>query len=447
MRRRHLVPLLTYLVCLVALIWPALYNGYPILYSDTGTYVSSGMRLETPADRPITYGLFIRITSIGGFTLWTTIACQAAIVIRIIELILLRILPPPRSPWILILTVIALSGLSSLPWVVSQVMADIFTPIMLLSALLLFLPPPQPPPRHQRVLLYVLFFICVAAHLSHPVQVVVLLFVFLVLRWALGRWAAMRIPLRPIWIMGGLAVLAYPIMMSATAKSGNVLFMGAMVQHGVAKAYLDERCANADLKLCAWKDRLPEKAYQFHWDKDGPMGSYSGWPEANAEFGPIIRETLTVPKYMELQVRASLKAMVEQLKLFAIGDGWGPFKEGTDVYYVLSRHMRHDMWAMTSSRQYEVRMAAIADFIPIHATVVLISLIALVPLILLLLRTGRSDVLVLTFVSLAGTVLNAWGSGTFSGEVDRFGCKMIWLLPFLVICSIIAIASARKAKS
>ncbi|HRH39293.1 MAG TPA: hypothetical protein PK760_13165, partial [Flavobacteriales bacterium] len=94
MQRTRLLWWTNYAACIALLIWPAIYNGYPILYSDTATYVASGMKLDAPMDRPITYGLFIRITSIGGFTLWTTIVAQAAILTALLHGLIDPLIPP-----------------------------------------------------------------------------------------------------------------------------------------------------------------------------------------------------------------------------------------------------------------------------------------------------------------------------------------------------------------
>gem|GEM_PF-3661669 len=42
------------------LLWTPLHNGYPLIYSDSGTYIFSGALSYAPSDRPIGYGLFIR---------------------------------------------------------------------------------------------------------------------------------------------------------------------------------------------------------------------------------------------------------------------------------------------------------------------------------------------------------------------------------------------------
>ena len=123
MNMDRLVRTLLYPVCIALLVWPALYNGLPILYSDTATYVASGMKLETPMDRPISYGIFIWITSLGGTTLWTTILCQAALVLAVLRRLFVLMDPRFRTRPILFAACIAgLSIFTSLPWVVAQIM-------------------------------------------------------------------------------------------------------------------------------------------------------------------------------------------------------------------------------------------------------------------------------------------------------------------------------------
>ena len=60
----NLKTLLFRLLSAFILIIPAFYNGFPLVYSDTGAYISSGMELIFPIDRPITYGLFMRLCSL-----------------------------------------------------------------------------------------------------------------------------------------------------------------------------------------------------------------------------------------------------------------------------------------------------------------------------------------------------------------------------------------------
>jgi hypothetical protein len=70
----------------------AFYNGYPLLYSDTSTYLASGFELQTPVDRPITNGIFLRIFSLNGLTLFAAAFFQSLLLSCLI-LLNLKILP------------------------------------------------------------------------------------------------------------------------------------------------------------------------------------------------------------------------------------------------------------------------------------------------------------------------------------------------------------------
>src|SRR5690554_3684288 len=52
-----------------------LYNGYPLVFSDTGTYIYSGFDLFIPNDRPIAYGLLLRLFSLK-LSAWFVILFQ-----------------------------------------------------------------------------------------------------------------------------------------------------------------------------------------------------------------------------------------------------------------------------------------------------------------------------------------------------------------------------------
>ncbi|HRH38902.1 MAG TPA: hypothetical protein PK760_11180, partial [Flavobacteriales bacterium] len=199
------------------------------------------------------------------------------------------------------------------------------------------------------------------------------------------------------------------------------------------KEFLDTHCGDTYYGMCAWKDRLPRMAYQFHWDPNGPAGGMGGWSKVRDEYGDIIRASITEGRFLLRHIQVSLRATIAQLQLSDIGDGWGSFKEGSDVHYALTRHMRHDMRTMEASRQYQERLGLVPIFIPIHRWVVRISLVALLPLLWVAFRERRGTLLAIACATLASIVLNAWGSATFSGEVDRFGCKMIWMLPLLAM--------------
>ncbi|MCK6650328.1 MAG: hypothetical protein L6Q66_11795, partial [Bacteroidia bacterium] len=113
----------------LVLLWVAFYNGFPIVYSDTSTYLSSGFEFETPADRPITYGLFIYLTSLGGTTLWLTAFVQCLIIVYVIYLLFKYFSQLKDPAFYSLVAIILLAAFSSLPWISGMLLADIFTPV------------------------------------------------------------------------------------------------------------------------------------------------------------------------------------------------------------------------------------------------------------------------------------------------------------------------------
>jgi hypothetical protein len=130
--------LLTIPAAAALLLWPAVWNGYPIVFADTGTYLSQAIHLYAGWDRPVFYSLFMLPLHLT-VTLWPVVVVQALL-----------------ASWVLWLVCRVLSGVSGiafvagagvlsvctwLPWTVSELMPDLFTPLLVLvTCLLAWLP-------------------------------------------------------------------------------------------------------------------------------------------------------------------------------------------------------------------------------------------------------------------------------------------------------------------
>jgi len=416
----------------ICLIIDAFYNGFPIVYSDTSTYIASGFELETPFDRPITYGLFLRIFSINGLSLWSVIFFQALILSYVIFL-LVRLVTDENSflkPGLLV--IIFLSVFTGVSWTVSQIMPDIFTSVAFLCATLILSDTTK---GSTLFLLYVLFFISVAMHISHVLLFTLVLIVTFGLRdFILPKGTYPKRNLQ-IAIMLLLTVASFITMGSAVSKSKHVFFMGAMVEHGIAKRYLDDYCPSKQYKLCAYKDSLPDRAYKFVWDKASPFYKIGGWKETKSEFNEIIFGTLTQPKYIGMQIFESIKATGQQLTRFAIGDGNGSFLGGTLLNERISKYFFRDAPAYASSRQNLSQLNCLTFCNSLFSIVLGLSLICLVFLFSKFTSTLNAPIRITVIIFFIGTVCNAWDCGTFANAIDRLGCKMIWLTPFaLALC-------------
>ena len=119
------------LLSAAVLLWPALWNGYPLVFSDTGTYLSQAIEHYLGWDRPVFYSLFLLPLHMT-LTTWPVIVVQALLVTHTLHLVR-RALLPQVSGWWLLPCVGFLSVATALPWFASQLMPDIFTPLLVLA--------------------------------------------------------------------------------------------------------------------------------------------------------------------------------------------------------------------------------------------------------------------------------------------------------------------------
>ena len=239
----------------VILVSAACYNGFPTVYSDTSTYLASGFELGTPFDRPITYGLFLRLASLDGFSMWPIVLLQGLIVSYLIWLTCAWLLRS-ASVKLHLLVIAALTICLSLSWVVSQIMPDIFTPIMVLAFILLTSGSLQ---RGNKALVFVIYTVSCCMHLSHPLYGFGLIVIALLMHAFLARSMRRVIDVRSLIILLGLTGASILSMGAAMSKSRSIFFMGAMAEHGILKTFLDEKCPT-DYRLCALKDSIPARA-------------------------------------------------------------------------------------------------------------------------------------------------------------------------------------------
>jgi hypothetical protein len=209
--------------------------------------------------------------------------------------------------------------------------------------------------------------------------------------------------------------------------------MGTMVEHGILKQYLDDNCSKKEYKLCAYKDSLPQRAYQFVWDEDSPFYKIGGWKETKQEFNEIIYSSLTEKKYIGMHIKESLKATYKQLLLFDIGDGNGSFLEGTLLYERIAKYFNNNLLSYSSSKQSQKELGFVGKWNVLFSIVVILSVLFLIFAILVFRNKINNRIKNVLFLFSVTIAINAWDCGTFANAIDRLGCKMIWLIPFVAI--------------
>jgi hypothetical protein len=169
------------------LLWPAIWNGYPIVFADTGTYLAQAIHHFAGWDRPVFYSMFI-LPLHARVTLWPVIVVQAVLAAWILWLVC-RALLPNISRAAFVVGTATLAVATWLPWMVSELMPDVFTPLLVLVVCLLTWTPECLSPR-ERVILIGLAAFMIASQQSSLLLVCALLAVLGLLRHRRGAWSS-----------------------------------------------------------------------------------------------------------------------------------------------------------------------------------------------------------------------------------------------------------------
>src|SRR5664279_4590505 len=151
---------LAVILAMTILIAPAIWNHFPLLQHDTGGYLARWYEGTLVPSRAVVYGLILN----AGVTLsfWPVVLGQAALTVWIVAL-MLRVHKLGNRPWLMLGTIAALSALTTLPWLTSILLTDIFCGLGAF-ALYLLLMRAEAVSRAERIGLIVLVAVAAATH-------------------------------------------------------------------------------------------------------------------------------------------------------------------------------------------------------------------------------------------------------------------------------------------
>jgi hypothetical protein len=432
---------LALIVSSFCLLIPAFYNHYPLVNPDTATYLASGFKPETPFDRPITYGLLIRLLSLNGMSLWLLVFSQGYLVSWLLYRIIKNL--PGTRYYILnsLLTIFFLSVGTSLSWIVSQVQPDVFTSIAFLCIIIILMDKER---GRTRGLLYVIFYIAVAVHLSHPLLMVMLLLSLLVFSRVYTGKAGLR-PVKKICTLLGLSLAGIALMGSALAKSKHVFFMGSLLEKGVLKKYLDDNCATKNYKLCLYINVLPVNGDEFMWNPESPLYKIGSWQGTRSEFNDIIYGILSNPVYSKLYISATVKQAGQQAITFNIGDGNVSFPDGTNVHQRITEYFPGEENTFNNAVQNNKQMPEILTLPNKLFTIIIVCSLLGIGYVFTKWNRLSKEIRVILIVCIAGVLLNCLDCAAFGIVNGRYGCKVIWLIPFCVM-AFVTMSSSLKQK-
>ncbi|MGH6643053.1 MAG: hypothetical protein ACRED3_10190 [Bradyrhizobium sp.] len=416
------------------LLAPALWNGYPLLQWDTGGYLARWYEGYLVPSRSTLFGLYLHFGEDSAF--WINLGIQALATLWIVQLTLrvFEIAQPLRL--LAISLVLALT--TALPWLASTLLTDIFAGLSVLSLFILV----AFGGRTSTIEKCSLFVLTAFAAASHSATLAVLLGLcgagWIVRPFSRGRMTVAGLMLGSLTLVAGAAMLlATNFALSgklAWTPGGYGVAFGRMLQDGIVAHYLKEHCPQQKLKLCPYRDRLPDTADKFLWGNSmfNTLGRFQGLGD---EMGFIVLHSLA--EYPARQAAAAITGTARQLVHVATGEGTNEWIGHT--YGIIERYIPSQLKPMRAANQQRWRL----DFTAVnrlHVPVALASMLLALIVFAAGLWQRPSDDLTL----LAGTVTlavlgNAFICAVISGPHDRYGARMAWVATFVVL-----IAAARQ---
>ena len=406
------------------LLWPALVNRYPIVFSDTAALEAMGLEPSMGWDKPWVYGPLTLLFH-AGVSLWGVALVQALVVSTLLWAVGRAVGLRGGAwsgAWHGALCALLAVG-SAAPWFASFIMPDIFAPVTVLCLFLLAAGPSAGSSRRARAAAGLLAAIAIASHLTHLVIASGCLATILLLRPRRFLVCAAPLAAALLWL---LACNLVGNGVAAVSPYGSVFALSRLQADGPATDYLRSVCPQAKLRLCHWLDRLPMDSDVFLWDPDGPMWDGAFGPTLLApEAAAVVRATLAFAPW-QVAKAAALNTW-RQLGRNRVGDTLGPEYLSATVglllrtFFPLAEQAR-----FAHSRQAAGTLEVVAA--PLAGLRAGLLLLGAAGSLAAALAWRRSPALLLPLLILAGILANAFATGALSGPHDRYGARIAWLV-------------------
>jgi len=411
------------------LLAAALWNGFPLIFYDTGAYMLQSFGDKFVPERSPVFSLYILFAG-GGASLWLPVILQA-LMVAFVMVETARVLARRMTLPLMLLLGAGLVLLTGLPWYAGQVEPDAFTPLVVLTLYLLAF--------HARRLgwwrctvLIGIAGISAAAHPSH-LGLAVGLFLVLAVYRALTLWKSEWPQARLLPPLLSL-VLAFGMTFSANyhftrhmfvSRAGPVFMFARMLQDGVVQKLLNETCPTSNYMLCRYRTVLPHRADKWLWGPGTLFVKLHRFIGTEKESERIVHDSLV--RYPLWNAKLAARDASQQFTLFYTGDQIEP--QQWILFQDFHKFIPDQLPAYSEARQQKGRL---------HFGVINVVHVPIAFAVLLLLCAGlgwaihtrqRKPACVLGFV-LAALIGNAMVCGIFSNPHARYQSRLMWVPAF-----------------
>jgi len=440
------------------LVWPALLNGHPIVFSDTGAFLHQTRGPLMIWDKPWVYGPLAFPFHLHR-TLWPVALAQGVMLSHLLWLALRAFggaFGGGASPGRHLLLVLAVAALTAAPFAASLVMPDALTPAVVLCALLLAFGRRALSGR-EAAWLTLLAALGAAAHLSH----LPMLGALAVAALLAGPRAAGRVALP---LAGAVAILLATNLAGhgrlALSPHGGTFLLARLVANGPALRTIDALCPGTGWALCGYAGRLepygpggcdpdvpdnpPDSRAPrpcprdllpsdiFLWEPSSPVNRDEagrerpyGGAALSSEARAIVAATVArEPLTVALQ---AVRDTLAQLAANRVGDTLARRHVGEGVLWHLEAFGPAEAARFRAGAQWRDALPGlVAPLLWVQAPALALGAIALAALG----WRGRRDRAVLGLAAGIGIAVlaNAFATGALSGPHDRYGARIAWLV-------------------
>lgn len=419
---------------IAAMLAPAIWNGFPIIFPDTGGYFTAPMVQQMANGRAALYGLFLILGIPLAF--WPPVIAQAALMTWLV-VVTLRVNGLGGRPYLALGIVVLLCIGTSLPWFAGQLMPDILFPAAAL-ALYLLAYADIVLARWERWLLGAVIAFAMASHMAAAGMAVALVAAMAlthIRRLALPR---ARLTFAAASVAAGIVLCpASNVLLTgsfAFTPGGSTFLFGRLVEDGMVTRYLNDHCPDPAIRLCDYKGEIQQDADSWLWWGGSPLYKMGGWDAYEPEAKRIIRDTLT--KYPLAHATTAIQAAVAQFFTFQTEVG---IDDNGPTRWAFEEFLPKLYPTLLAARQ-QAEPFDVEPLNRLHLPVAYISLALIALAMVFRRRLGLSDrTYALCLTLLAALAANAVICGVFSHPVDRYQSRLVLLAPFVV-----AIIAARR---
>ena len=450
------------LVFTLALFWPMLINGGPLLFFDTPTYLNQGYEAvswvtgklgigageaavavdaasgaaaatgedvaaaggapEVRAIRSVPYAIFSYLAILTPLGTYGLALAQTLMVVAPLVAIVLAAEPEARPRGPLAIGGLALVALTSVAFFTSFLMPDVLAAVVVLYAMALVRGFDEAGFVLRLVLAGVACF-AIASHYGHVPVAFAVLVVAVALRWLSSRssgWMVAAAVLPFVLAIGFNAALGVVVSGGASIAPKRLpLLIARSIEDGPGYRYLIEACPTENYAICEHFDVLPDNIQDVMWEPGG-IGDASGEMIARIRDEELHVIWEIFKRYPAEQTTALIGNSLAQF--FALG----------------TENLHRGTMRFTAQDGYRVDMrrgepSPVIDALGvIHVLSVIVGALAIVWLAFTgpgLRPRDRDMVLVL----LVGLLANAAVFGGLSAPVDRYQSRLAWIVPFVAM--------------